>query len=91
MTKKIFLKIGKKNLNMNGKNKIKVGDFVIVKGFKIKAKISRIFMENSFGEETEFENECARIRMDLDWGDLGKSRISLHDENVIWFRAENLN
>jgi hypothetical protein len=71
--------------------KLKIGDIVIVKGFSHKTKVCRIFMENSRGEETEYENECARVRAELDWGEFGKSKVSMHDENVTWFRLEKFN
>lgn len=76
---------------MSLSKKIQVGDLVVVKGFKQRTKVSRIFMENARGEETEYENECARIRIELDWGEFGKSKVSMHDENVTWFRLENFN
>lgn len=76
---------------MSVSKKLQIGDAVVVKGFNHKTKVSRIFMENSRGEETEYENECARVRIELDWGEFGKSKVSMHDENIIWFRIENFN
>lgn len=60
----------------------RVGDAVVVDCLAhFTAKVERVVYE--------FEN--ARTRIDLDWGEHGKSRVFAHDEGKIWRRVEDFN
>lgn len=61
----------------------KVGDAIVVKGAfaHLPVKVERVVYE--------FEN--ARTRINLDWGEHGKSRVFAHDEGTVWLRAGDCN
>lgn len=65
------------------KSPLKVGDAIVVKGAfaHLPVKVERVVYE--------FEN--ARTRIDLDWGEHGKSRVFAHDEGSVWHRLEDFN
>jgi len=65
---------------------VKVGDRVVVKNFPhLKTTVSRIYKEDANGNETKWDFETADIRLELDWGEHGKSKVYMHDENSVWY------
>lgn len=67
-------------------NQIKIGDRVCVKDWPhVPATISNIYMVDRDGNETKWEFECAEVKLELDWGQFGKSKVSLHDQNKVWY------
>lgn len=76
---------------MNNKN-IKVGDKVVVCGYvNLPAIIYNIYWEDFNGKVTSDSSKISRIMLELDWGEHGKSRVALHDENKIWYRYSEAN
>ena len=61
-------------------NDLKVGETIIVYGYW-KAKIESIFLEHT----------TKRIKLNIDWGNMGKSRVFAQDEGKIWTRISKLN
>ena len=61
----------------------RVGDAVVVDGSlsHLTARVERVV----------YETNTDRIRIDLDWGAHGKSRVFAHDEGTVWHRVENFN
>ena len=68
-------------ITKNNIKKINVGDFVCVKGNPIKAKIEKIWYDES----------TAREVVELNWGEFGKSRVYMHDLNKTWTHINSNN
>lgn len=60
---------------------IKIGDRLVVQQMPYPAYVERI----------EFDDKTSRTILHLDWGTFGKSRVFLHDENVIWYKYTSNN
>ncbi len=60
---------------------IKIGDRLVVQGMQFPAYV----------EQIEEEPSTARTILHLDWKEHGKSRVYLHDENVVWFKYNSNN
>lgn len=72
---------------------IKVGDRVRVGTWDMHIEVSKIYFENDNGEEV-FEFEATRKMLALKWGkngELGKSKVALHDEGKVWHKVMDLN
>lgn len=41
--------------------------------------------------EVKLDEESNAIRLILDWGDRGTSKVWLHDEGDVWFRYSDMN
>jgi hypothetical protein len=55
-----------------------VGERIIVHGLtQHVAKVSSLVWDHAVHD----------FVMELDWGELGASRVKLHDENKVWYRA----
>lgn len=65
---------------------IRVGDRVVVQGYPVSVWVSRIYRVDRYGAETLLLEATAKIMLELDWGELGKSKVALEDENKIWYR-----
>lgn len=71
---------------------VKVGDRVVVNcGFNPPVRVESIVHEDKDGNLTEDANKVACTRLNLDWGEHGKSRVYLHDEGKTWFPALEVN
>jgi hypothetical protein len=71
-------------------NKLKVGDLVVI-GCSVDGKFVASTYPTSIKVERIWEETPTRIRVDLDWGSFGKSKIYAKDEGIIWKRVENFN
>lgn len=74
----------------SSKLSIEVGDKVSVYGYPA-AVVSRVYFEDSSGNETQFESLCAVIRMELAWQGGGRSTVNYHDRNKSWFDYKTAN
>lgn len=77
----------------NQSGALKVGDFVVI-GCQVDGKFVQSQVAADAGAKIKVEkitNEKGSIRIDLDWGSLGKSRIYAHDEGKLWHRVSNFN
>ena len=70
---------------------IKVGDRVSVYGYTLPITVSRIYWVDAQGNETEFSKLAAKVMLELSWGEHGKSKVALDDENKVWYRYSNAN
>lgn len=55
---------------------LRVGDRIVVYDMPHQARIASFSHDEATG----------RVRINLDWGQHGKSRVFLHDEGEIWHR-----
>lgn len=74
------------------KQRIKIGDRVIVAGWMSPVaivRVARFFWEDSNGDETEDPKRRAVPRLGLEWtfpdGSTRMSKVSLHDEGERWY------
>lgn len=58
-----------------------IGERIVVHGMQQKAIVENVTWIESVND----------WKIELDWGQFGKSRIWLHDENVVWFRHSSSN
>lgn len=66
--------------------KIKIGDRIAVKGYQqYPARVTRIYKVDRDGNETKWDFETSLIYLDLDWGELGTSRVKLHERGKTWY------
>lgn len=71
---------------------IKVGDRIVIRSWpQIKTVVKRIYKADSVGKETRWEFETGLIILELDSGEFGISKVSLHDENKYWYRYSDAN
>lgn len=72
------------------KSALKVGDFVTVG-----CRVNDRFMPAKYGTRVKveriFQESDGNIRIDLDWGGFGKSKVYMNDENKYWFKLSNYN
>lgn len=60
---------------------LKIGDKVVVYGILPPAVVEVIW----------YDGETARLTIELNWGDRGKSRVFAHDEGKIWVKYLDMN
>jgi len=71
---------------------VKVGDRVVVNcGYNPPVKVDSIVHEDKDGVPTVDPKKIACTRLNLDWGELGKSRVYLHDEGKTWYKCNDVN
>lgn len=64
---------------------VKVGDKVRVAGWNLPVVIEKIYFEDRDGKETKWEFEASRVMLSLNWGEHGKSKVSMNDKDKVWF------
>jgi len=60
---------------------VNVGDRLVVQGISQAAYVEKVW----------YDEANARIVIELDWKEFGKSRVYGHDENKVWFKYTNAN
>jgi hypothetical protein len=62
----------------------RIGDLVVVNGAVVSHFTARV-------ENIVYLPDEDQTRIDLDWGEYGKSRVYAHDEGRVWRRVESCN
>jgi hypothetical protein len=71
---------------------VNVGDRVIVSEYRqFPARVTKIYRVDRDGNETPWDFQTSLIYLDLDWGELGKSRVKLHERGKTWYSYSEAN
>lgn len=79
-----------KMFDQQKKDLLKVGDLITV-GSNIDGKFTAIRPHLAKVERIWKDTTTASIQIDLCWGELGKSKVYMHDLNKTWMKASNFN
>lgn len=69
---------------------IKIGDRIRVGSWHLPVIIDRIYFVDNDDNEVP-EELAARIMLEVNWGEHGKSKVSMADEGRRWFKYQDLN
>ena len=68
-------------MKVGDKDMVEVGDKVVVQGIMPPATVEKVW----------FDEERMRLVIELNWGDLGESKIYGHDEGTVWYKYTGTN